>query len=383
MSRRIVHVDMDAFFASVELLRYPMLKGQPVVVGGRRVDAPQRNAQGEYQFALLGHYTGRGVVTTATYEARALGVHSAMPLMKAAQLAPKAVLLPANFAAYRFYSQRFKEAVRQISPLIENIGVDEIYVDASHLHEDSEQLALMLQQQVHEATGLSCSIGIAPNKLLAKIASDFDKPGGRTILQAADVAHRIWPLPVGVINGIGPKAQEKLVALGITTVGALAHSSAALLQQHFGTNYARWLLQVAHGQDDRPIKTVRRPKSLSRERTFSRDLHVQNDRMLLSEVLWQLCQRLAADLVEEGFYAQQIEIKLRFDDFETVTRSTLTGQPTQEAEHLRHYARQCLRRVFLQQRRLRLLGIKAGRLLSANEYQQQGQFGMQLRLYDE
>lgn len=167
--RRIAHLDMDAFFASVELLHYPELRGQPVVVGGRNVPQPTMQADGQRRFARLRDYVGRGVVTTSTYEARALGVFSAMGLMKSAQLAPEAILLPANFDAYREYSRRFKAAVRSIAPLIEDRGIDEIYMDLSDIDEESLPLARHIKEAVFAATGLTCSIGITPNKLLSKI----------------------------------------------------------------------------------------------------------------------------------------------------------------------------------------------------------------------
>ena len=192
LPRSIAHLDMDAFFASVELLRYPQLRGKAVVVGGRRAVAP---IEGD-DFPHLRGYSGRGVITTATYEARALGVHSGMGLMKAAQLAPNAILLPADFDAYRHYSRLFKAAARAIVPQMEDRGIDEIYLDLSALnpagsHDGARALALELQQAVRSATGLSCSIGVAPNKLLAKLCSDLDKPDGVTIVAADDIPDRI------------------------------------------------------------------------------------------------------------------------------------------------------------------------------------------------
>ena len=204
--RRIAHLDMDAFFASVELLRYPELRGQPVVVGGRNTHQPVVQPDGSKRFARLRDYVGRGVITTSTYEARALGVFSGMGLMKSAQLAPGAILLPANFDAYREYSRRFKAAVASIAPQIEDRGIDEIYIDLSAIPEESSALARRIKQAVFDATGLTCSIGITPNKLLSKICSDLDKPNGITILGMEEIAARIWPLPAKKINGIGPKA---------------------------------------------------------------------------------------------------------------------------------------------------------------------------------
>jgi DNA polymerase IV len=223
--RRIAHLDMDAFYASVELLRYPELKGLPVVISGHRSQQPITLEDGTRQFARLRDYVGRGVLTTSTYEARAMGVFSGMGTMKAAKLAPDAIILPVDFDAYRHYSRRFKAAVATIAPLIEDRGIDEIYIDLTEIPEDSLPLAQRIKQAVKEATGLTCSIGITPNKLLSKICSDLQKPDGITILGMADIPTRIWPLPVKKVNGIGPKASEKLASLG-TGVGPLGSSCA-------------------------------------------------------------------------------------------------------------------------------------------------------------
>ncbi|MGE5492638.1 MAG: DNA polymerase Y family protein, partial [Actinomycetota bacterium] len=234
MTRRwIAHLDMDAFYASVELLRYPELRGRPVVVGGRQAHQPVREANGSLRFARLRDYVGRGVITTATYEARALGVHSGMGLMKAAALAPDAVLLPADFDQYRKYSRLFKAAVAAEAPLIEDRGIDEIYIDLTDVPGVRDgtpadplaglrALARRIKDGVKAATGLTCSIGITPNKLLSKLCSDLEKPDGLTLLTEADIPARIWPLPAKRINGIGPKASARLEALGIHTIGELA-----------------------------------------------------------------------------------------------------------------------------------------------------------------
>ena len=225
--RRIAHLDMDAFYASVELLRYPGLRGQPVVVGGRGDRTPQLQADGTQQFARLREYVGRGVVTTSTYEARALGVFSGMGVMKAAQLAPDAILLPADFDAYRHYSRLFKAAVLAIAPQIEDRGIDEIFIDLGEVPGETLAVAQRIKAAVREATGLSCSIGIAPNKLLAKICSDLEKPDGLTILGMEELESRIWPLPVRKIKGIGPKAGEKLAGMGLERIGDLARTPPA------------------------------------------------------------------------------------------------------------------------------------------------------------
>lgn len=363
-ARRIAHLDMDAFYASVELLRYPELRGYPVVIGGRATAAPQLGPDGQRVFQRLHSYVGRGVVTTSTYEARALGVFSAMGMMKAARLAPQAFMLPADFSAYRHYSGLFKAAVAHIAPCIEDRGIDEIYIDLSDLPEDSLTLAQRLRQVVYDATGLTCSIGISPNKRLSKIASELNKPNGMTILTHADLQERIWPLAVGKINGIGPRAQEKLALLGIHTIGQLAQAAPDSLQAHFGAGQARWLLDAAWGIDDRPVQTTSEPKSISRETTFERDLHVKRDRDQLSQVFSALCIQLENDLLRKGYVASAVGIKLRFDDFRTVTRDMTLQVPIRRADEIRRAAGQCLRRVTFD-KRLRLLGVKVSALQPA------------------
>ena len=357
---------MDAFYASVELLRYPVLRGQAVVIGGGRDRQPALQSDGTRHFARLRDYVGRGVITTSTYEARALGVFSAMGMMKAAQLAPDAVLLPVDFDAYRHYSRLFKTAVASIAPEIEDRGIDEIYIDLSGFEEASLLLAQRIKQAVHNATGLSCSIGITPNKLLSKICSDLEKPNGITILGVSDIPHRIWSLPVRKINGIGPKATEKLAALGINTIGELAHAAMALLQTHFGRTYAIWLNEVSRGIDERPVVTRSEPKSISRETTFERDLHARHDRVILGEIFTSLCTRLAADLQRKAYVSRTIGIKLRYEDFRSVTRDLTLPVATADAAVIRRAAGECLRRVPLE-KRLRLLGVRASALSPASE----------------
>ncbi len=357
---------MDMFFAGVELLHYPELRGMPMVVGGRSADVPELLPDGTRHFHRLREYAGRGVVTTSTYEARALGVFSAMSMMKAARLAPDAVLLPANFDAYRHYSRLFKQAVASITPDIEDRGIDEIYIDLTNRPEESRALASQIKQAVRDATGLSCSICIAPNKLLAKIGSDLDKPDGLTILDEASIPSRIWPLSVGKINGIGPKAAQKLAGLGIVTIAELAQADPAMLQKHFGLSYAGWLINVAHGRDSRPVVTRSEPKSVSRETTFERDLHARRDRAVLSEAFTSLCTRVAADLKRKGYVGRTIGIKLRYQDFRTVTRDLTLIAPTQDATAIRRAAGECLKRVPLDSR-IRLLGVRAGALSPETE----------------
>ncbi len=359
--RRIAHLDMDAFYASVELLRYPELKGQPVVIGGRSAHQPATGPDGTRRFALLRDYVGRGVVTTSTYEARKLGVFSAMGMMKAAKFAPDAVLLPADFDAYRHYSRLFKQAVATIAPDIEDRGIDEIYVDLSAHPEASLPLAQRIKDAVKAATGLSCSIGIAPNKLLAKICSELDKPDGITLLTLAELESRIWPMGVRKINGIGPKAGEKLAGLGIVSIGDLARQPLVELQSRFGRSYGDWLYRAARGQDERPVVTWSEPKSISRETTFERDLHAKRDREQLSGIFTRLCERVVGDLQRKGYVGRTIGIKLRYEDFRTVTRDVTLAVATDDASAIRRAAGECLRRVPLEQR-IRLLGVRVSAL---------------------
>lgn len=359
--RRIAHLDMDAFYASVELLRYPELRGLPVVIGGRDEHQPVLQADGKRHFYRLRDYAGRSVITTATYEARALGVHSAMGVMKAAQLAPDAILLPVDFPVYRHYSRLFKSAVAGIAAQIEDSGIDEIYIDLTGLPEDTLPLARRIKQAVKDATGLSCSIGITPNKLLAKICSDLEKPDGLTILAFDDIAERIWPLPVRKINGIGPKAASKLASLGITTIAELAQAEVSLLQTHFGRSYSAWLYEVSRGIDQRPVITNAEPKSISRETTFERDLHPRQDRPGLSEAFTALCVQVAGDLKRKGYAGRTISIKLRFVDFRTITRDFSLPGYTIDPARIRRAAGECLRRVPLQ-KKIRLLGVKVSAL---------------------
>ena len=373
--RWIAHLDMDAFYASVELLRYPELKGMPVVIGGGRRHQPELLPDGTRRFATLAGYAGRGVITTATYPARDLGVHSGMGLMKAALRAPQAVLLPTDFEQYRAYSRRFKAAVAELAPLIEDRGIDEIYIDLTDLpgaqdsvahdpHGGVRAIALDLKNNVRRATGLSCSIGVTPNKLLSKIASDLDKPDGLCLLTQADIPQRIWPLPARRINGIGPKAGAKLEALGISTIGQIAERDRAWLVQHFGAHYGGWLHDASHGVDDRPVVTHSEPVSMSRETTFERDLHARRDKAELGAIFTRLAEQVASDLQRKGYQGRTIGIKLRFDDFKTVTRDMTVDLPTADAGTIRLAAGLCLKRVDLT-RRIRLLGVRVGTLQRA------------------
>jgi DNA polymerase-4 len=375
--RRIAHLDMDAFYASVELLRYPQLKGLPVVIGGGRRSADsvleQREKLPLEQFTRLGNYVGRGVITTATYAARAFGVGSAMGLMKAAKLCPQAILLPVDFDEYRRFSRQFKSLILEIAPLMEDRGVDEVYIDFTDVPGGQRQggrtLARLLQKTIFDHTGLTCSIGVAPNKLIAKMASEFHKPNGISIVHEADLQPLIWPLAARKINGIGPKAEAKLAALGLNTIGDLAAKDRDWLIAHFGKSYGAWMHESAWGRDDRPVVTESEPVSMSRETTFERNLHAVHDRAALTAIFTQLCEKVAADLQRKGYMGRTIGIKLRYDDFKIATRDQTVALYTADAKAIRRAAGQCLKRVPLD-RRLRLLGVRVGSLCKASEVDQ-------------
>jgi DNA polymerase-4 len=384
---------MDAFYASVELLRYPQLKGLPVVIGGarRREDDLLGRLRQAYPdqtwsaenladipldfFPRLTSYTGRGVITTATYAARQFGVGSAMGVMKAAKLCPDAILLPVDFEQYRHYSHRFKAIITDIAPVMENRGVDEVYIDFTHVpggqREGGRVLARLIQKAIFDDTGLTCSVGVAPNKLLAKMASEFNKPNGISIVQADDLQTLIWPLPCRKVNGIGPKAEAKLAAQGIHTIGDLANRERFWLMAHFGKSYGAWLHDAAHGLDNRPVETSSEPVSLSRETTFERDLHAVRDREALSAIFTQLCEQVAADLQRKGYVGKTIGIKLRYDNFQSVTRDHTVDTYLDLASPIRHTAGLLLKRVDLS-RRLRLLGVRVGSLMRKDEWLAQG-----------
>ena len=382
--RRIAHLDMDAFFASVELLRYPQLKGLPVVIGGgrRKVDelllrGPDGTAERERRFIpvedfpLLKDYVGRGVITTATYPARQFGVGSAMGMMKAARLCPHAIVLPVDFDEVRRFSRLFKSTITEIAPVMQDRGVDEVYIDFTDVpggqREGGRVLARLIRKSIFDRTGLTCSIGVAPNRLLAKMASEFNKPNGISIVYESDLQATIWPLNVRKINGIGPKAGEKLAALGVHTIGELAAQDPQWLMGHFGKSTGAWMHRVAWGRDDSPVVTESEPVSMSRETTFERDLHAVRDKAELGRIFTDLCQRVAQDLQRKGYVGKTIGIKLRYDDFKTATRDHTLPAPTDDAATIRHTAGLCLKRVPLD-RRLRLLGVRVGALVRLSDH---------------
>ncbi|MFO1503581.1 MAG: DNA polymerase IV [Steroidobacteraceae bacterium] len=371
-ARRIAHLDMDAFYASVELLRYPQLKGLPVVIGGRRRSADDVLSQAPLDaipvdaFPRISGYVGRGVITTATYPARQFGVGSAMGIMKAARLCPHAILLPVDFDEVRRMSRLFKRTIVDIAPVMEDRGIDEVYIDLTDVPGSDEEggrvLARHIQRRIFEETRLTCSIGVAPNKLLAKLASEFDKPNGVSTVTMDDLQSRIWPLPCRKVNGIGPRTDDRLKSFNVNTVGDIAAKELDWLIEHFGNSHGAWLHAASWGRDERPVVTHSEPVSFSRETTFERDLHAVRDRAELGGVFTQLCEQVAADLARKGYVGRTIGIKLRFDNFKAVTRDTTIDEHTADAAIIRRQAGLNLKRVDLS-RRIRLLGVRVGKVI--------------------
>lgn len=334
--RAIVHLDLDAFYAAVEMLENPDLRGKPILVGGR----PE----------------SRGVVATASYAARTYGVHSAMPMARAVRLCPHAIVLPPRFDVYREYSQRVMGILQDCVPFLEKISIDEAYLDLTKKVDEwpeTVKIARELQEQVRDATGLSASLGVATNKLVAKVASDHDKPGGLTVVPPGEEAAFLAPLPVRVIWGVGPVTEEKLAAMGVTTVGQLAGVSERDLVARFGDHGAA-MARRARGIDHRPVSEEHDRKSVSRETTFSEDLCDWPD---LKRQLWRLSQSVARRMERAGLVAGTISIKLRYDDFETLTRQMSLDVPTDDEIRIYRAALVLLGQTWERDRPVRLLGV--------------------------
>ncbi|MGH2405400.1 MAG: DNA polymerase IV [bacterium] len=337
---------MDAFFAAVEQLRRPELRGRPVVVGG---DGDPRK---------------RGVVSTASYEARAFGIHSAMPLRTAFKRCPHAVFLPVDFTAYREVSQRMYAILRDTGARVESWGLDEAFLDVSALEESGEVIARAIRTRIAGELGLTASVGVGPNKLVAKIASGMDKPDGLTVIRADEVAHRLAPLPATVLWGVGPKTAAALAErFEVRTVADLAAVSLERLQEAFGPNHGEHLYRVARGIDESQIVTEWEPKSLSRERTFQIDLlRPEAIRAMIS----RLADEVAGDLREEGYRSATVTLKVRFATFRTVTRSRTLAAPIDDGPRLAQTALELLDRVTID-RPVRLLGVRAAKLSPCEE----------------
>jgi DNA polymerase-4 len=334
--RCIAHLDMDAFYVSVELRRRPELRGKPVIVAG----------------------TGpRAVVTTASYEARRFGVGSAMPAARARRLCPDGVYLPPDFAYYREVSRAVMQLVRACADAVEVVGLDEAYLDLSGLpapHAEMRRLSV----QIERTTGLGCSIGIGPNKLVAKVASDAEKPRGFVVLTRAQACRRFARAPCGLIPGIGPKTAERLRACGLDTLGKLAAAPEAELAARFGARFGAALQSRARFEDDSPVTEERKVISESRETTFDYDI-VGLPRLepILVRLVGELCEALS----RQQRRGRTIGIKVRLDDFSTHTRARTLPEPVSCADRVEPVALDLLRR-FAPPRPVRLLGVRVAGL---------------------
>ncbi|MHB9107280.1 MAG: DNA polymerase IV [Armatimonadota bacterium] len=345
-NRVIVHVDMDAFFASVEVLDNPELRGKPVIVGGG---------------------VSRGVVSAASYEARVFGVHSAMPMSQALRKCPQAIVLPGRMDRYDDISSRVMAILGRRTPLLEQMSVDEAYLDLTNWLPEGvmpEQAAREIQAEVLEKTGLSCSVGVASGKAIAKMASDLKKPGGLVVVPPGEEAAFLSPLSIGQLRGVGEATERKLRELGIETVGELANFPVKLLEQFFGVA-GRDLYALAHGIDDSPVVPERQAKSLGREVTFAADI---GDRRALERTLLELSDEVAERLRRHELLARGVTLKLRYDNFTTLTRSMMFIDPIDVADPLFSSACELLRKVN-PARPVRLIGVTAGPLLPASDRQ--------------
>ena len=308
--RAVLHLDLDAFFAAVEILENPALAGKPVLIGGR----PNQ----------------RGVVAAASYPARAFGCRSAMPMAQALKLCPEAIILPARHSLYRQYSRRVMALLHALTPLVEQISIDEAFLELTEqvaAWEEAVDIARRLQRQVRDEIGLSASLGVAANKQVAKVASDFDKPGGLTVVRPGEEAAFLAPLPARALWGVGPVTAERLAGIGVHTVGDLASLPDETLRAAFG-RHGPDLGRRARGSDDSPIVVEHERKSISQERTFDRDIAELRP---LKQHLWRMSQAVAGYLKRSEAAGGVVAIKLRYSDFSTLTRQMTLPVPSDDA----------------------------------------------------
>ena len=332
----ILHADLDAFYASVEQILNPALKHKPILVGGR----PE----------------SRGVVATASYEARAFGIRSAMPMRRAVQLCPHAIIVPPNFAQYKAFSARVMAILKEYSEVLENVSLDEAYIDISNnvkIPSDALNIGLEIKNQVKLETGLIISIGISSNKTTSKIASDLNKPDGLVFIPLGQELKLTSHLNVNKIPGIGPKSTQKLNQLGINTIGQLCAQPTDFFTRIFGSqgNKIQW---KSSGNYKERLQTVRNPKAISTETTFREDII---DKSSITEELHQLTSKLSSNAIDKSIKGKTIRIKVRFEDFTTHTSQTTLVSPTNELEILREASLYLLDRILVQPRPIRLLGI--------------------------
>jgi DNA polymerase-4 len=341
--RAILHVDMDAFYASVEMRDDPSLAGKPVVVGG----TPE----------------GRGVVAAASYESRKFGIHSAMSARRARSLCPDAVFIRPRMAHYSAVSREIFAIFREYTPLVEPISIDEAFLDvtgSSGLFGPAETIGRTIKQRIGDELGLTASVGVAPNKFLAKLASDLDKPDGFVVITGEEAAATLAPLDVGKLWGVGRVTQKTLAKHGVKTIQNLIDLPKETLERIVGTNAAR-LRQLAHGIDDRPVVVGEESKSIGAEETFPEDI---NDGAVLIRHLDTLVERVAKRLRKEGFLTRTIHLKARYPDFQTVTRAQTLRTATATTQTIRDAARDLFdKRLDRKDRPLRLIGVSASHLV--------------------
>ena len=349
----VLHVDMDAFFASVEVRRRPELAGTPVIVGGAG---------------------NRGVVTSATYEARRYGVHSAMPTARALRLCPTATVLPGDLALYAEVSRSVMALFRSITPLVEPLSMDEAFLDVSGAGRrlgDAAEIGEYIRARVFDEQGITCSVGVAGTKFVAKLASTRAKPDGLLVVRPPEVMDFLHPLPVGALWGVGPKTEEILLRLGLRTVGDLAHVPAKTLQRALGSAGAH-LHELSWGRDPRRVVPNEPEKSAGHEETFSTDI---DDPAVIHRELLLLSERTAGRLRSSGWLARTVSIKVRFADFATITRSRTLDVPTDVGQELYDTARALYDALGLERARIRLVGVRAERLIDAGSAPQQLELG--------
>lgn len=337
----ILHVDMDAFFVSVELLTRPELRGKPVLVGGT---------------------AGRGVVAAASYEARRFGVNSAMPMSIALQRCPNAIVLRGDYASYAKYSKQVMAIFEQLTPLVEPLSIDEAFLDVSgarRLHGSPAEIAWTIRERVRAETGLTCSVGVAATKYVAKVASSRAKPDGMLVVPAADTVAFLHPLPVSALWGVGRVTEESLLRLGLRTVGDVATMPHDALERAVGPALASRLARLANGIDPRDVHTTRVEKSIGHENTFGYDLTEPDD---IRRELLRLADNVGVRLRKAGLVGRTVVLKLRYGDFRTVTRSRTLGEPTDVARRIYDEASEALTELIGDGQRIRLIGVRAEHL---------------------
>jgi len=344
----ILHVDMDAFYASVEMLKEPTLRGRPVVVGS---PGP------------------RGVVMSASYEARRFGVHSAMPSARARRLCPEAVFVPPDFSSYRAYSTRLREIFLSITPVVEPLSLDEAFLDiggATTLFGPPQEIARLVRERVLQELTLVCSVGVAANKLLAKMGSARAKPDGVVVVPAAETTTFLHPLPVTALWGVGGKTHEVLERLGVRTVGELAELPLRVLERALGDGPARYLHDLAAGRDDRRVVPYEPPKQVSHEETFDHDLDAPER---INRELLRLSFRVASRLRKEGYRARTVVLKARLVSFTTLTRSRTLADPTDTGATIYGIVADLYAHIPGASKRIRLLGVAGSGLVPSGAEQ--------------